>query len=124
MNTKPKYEHLKVYKFKPGSSGNPAGRPKSYITVLKELGYTKPVIATMVAEIMFLTESEVWKIIKSEHTEPIIRVAIARAFSRAAYKGEYKYIADYMNILFGKPMPFIPEIPVQDNESKSSLEVK
>jgi|GEM_PF-3631159 hypothetical protein len=118
MNPKPKYEHLKTYKYKPGQSGNLAGRPKSYMTVLKELGYTKPVIATMVAEIMFMTEDEVWKILKSERTEPIIKVAIARAFSKASYKGEYKYIADYMNILFGRHIPYIPESPSTESNTQ------
>ena len=53
MNRNPKTEHLQIYKYKKGQSGNMQGRPKSYVTILKELGYTKPVIATMVAEIMF-----------------------------------------------------------------------
>jgi len=108
MNRHPKYTHLEVHQFKKGQSGNLQGRPKGYQTILKELGYTKPVIATMVAEIMFLNENEVWAIAKSE-TEPVIRKLIARAFYNAGHSGEYKDIEDFMTILFGRSVPFIPE---------------
>ena len=116
MNSKPKYSHLAVYKFKPGQSGNLAGRPKSYMTILKELGYTKPVIATMVAEIAFMPLEELYEI-RDSRTEPAIRVAIAKSFCRAAYTGEYKYIADFLTILFGRPVPFIPEEPAPETKT-------
>ncbi len=110
MNKNPKYEHLTQYKWQPGQSGNIQGRPKSYQTILKELGYTRPMIATMTAEIMFLSGREVRKIYDSE-TEPIIRSIIARAFLKANYTGEFHYIEPYLKILFGRPTPFIPEPP-------------
>ena len=115
MNPKPKISHLEIYKYKPGQSGNKLGRPKSYVTVLKELGYTKPVIATMIAEIMFMTHDEVWKIAKSECTEPVIRKMIAMAFWKAGRSGEYKYVTDLMLILFGRPMPYTQEVPSNEN---------
>ncbi len=118
MNPKPKYEHLQVYKYKHGQSGNKLGRPKSYVTILKELGYTKPMIATMVAEIMMLNSNDIYKIVDSD-TEPMIRKAISKAFCKAVYTGEYKYISDYMTILFGRPVPYIPEIHSPDNENKT-----
>lgn len=110
MNRNPKYEHLQAYRYKPGTSGNLKGRPKSYITILKELGYSKPVLATMVAEIMFMPFYEVSELANSA-SEPSIRVTVARAFYKAARSGEYKYIADYLVLLFGRPMPFIPTCP-------------
>jgi hypothetical protein len=116
MNPKPKFSHLAVYKFKPGQSGNVAGRPKSYMTILKELGYTKPVIATMVAELMFMPLDELYEI-RDSRSEPAIRVAIAKSFCRAVYTGEYKYIADFLTILFGRPVPFIPEVPAPETKT-------
>ena len=116
MNKNPKFSHLSVYKFKPGQSGNVNGRPKSYVTVLKELGYTKPVIATMAAELMFMTKEELWQVARSERVEPVIRVGIARAFYSYACRGNYKDIADIMNILFGRHMPFIPEAPTSEDK--------
>ncbi len=74
-------------------------------------------IATMVAEIMFMNENEVWAIAKSE-TEPIIRKVIARAFYYASDNGKYKDIESFMTILFGRPVPFIPE-PTENKTSKS-----
>jgi hypothetical protein len=122
MNHSPKTDHLQVYKFKPGQSGNKLGRPKSYVTILKELGYTKPVIATMVAEIMFMNEVEVRKLSDS-NTEPIIRTIIAAAFHTCNYGGgDYKCIEPYMKILFGKPVPYTleslsdKETPEQENQ--------
>ncbi len=116
MNRNPRYEHLQVYKYKSGQSGNLKGRPKSYITILKELGYSKPMLCVMVAEIMFMSYEEVRELANS-YTEPTIRKTIARAFQRAAYSGEYKFIADYLILLFGRPVPFIPPAPKETNPS-------
>ena len=119
MNSHPKHDHLEIHQFKPGQSGNKLGRPKSYVTILKELGYTKPVIATMVAEIMFMSYNEVRKL-EDSPTEPVIRKAIATSFRKAANYGEYKYIADYMIILFGRPIPYISESP-QDSKVSDNV---
>jgi hypothetical protein len=113
MNHNPKTEHLQVYKYKPGQSGNISGRPKSYVTILKELGYTKPVIATMVAEIMFMPPKNIRELDDSD-TEPIIRTIIASAFRKANYTGEYRYIEPFMKMLFDKPLPYIPEPPPEN----------
>jgi len=113
MNKSPKYDHLAIYKFKPGQSGNIQGRPKAYQTVLKELGFTKPVIATMIAEIMFMSAAEVRKLCDSD-TEPVIRTIIANAFRKANGYGDFSYIEPYLKILFGRPIPYIPE-SVQNN---------
>lgn len=98
MNKAPKYEHLALYKWQPGTSGNKNGRPKSVVTILKEMGYVKPVISAMVCEIMFMSMKQV-RAIADDDSEPVIRQAIAEAFKEAAYSGEYKYIADYMKLL-------------------------
>lgn len=117
MNSNPKFSHLAVYKFKPGQSGNLNGRPKSYVTILKELGYTKPVIATMVAEIAFMSYNEL-KAITNSDTEPVIRQAIAKAFMTASYKGDYKYISDYLAILFGRPVKYITKAPLSGDNNE------
>jgi hypothetical protein len=116
VNRQPKYEHLEGYKYKPGQSGNLKGRPKNYITVLRELGYSKPMLAVMVAEIAFMPYYKVRELANSD-TEPSIRVTIARAFQRAAHSGEYKFIADYLVLLLGRPVPFIPLAPPENNLS-------
>ncbi len=106
MNKNPRYDHLEQYKWQKGQSGNALGRPRSYVTILKELGYTKPLIATMTAEVMFMTHQEVETLANSK-TEPIIRRIIANAFRSADYDGEFKYIEPYMKILFGRTIPYI-----------------
>lgn len=116
MNKNPKHEHLLAHRYKPGQSGNKAGRPKSYLTVLKELGYTKPVIATMVAEIAFMKRYKVQELRESQ-TEPAIKVGIARAFYLYAYHGDYKYISDLMNLLWKCQVPYVPEGDILDNKS-------
>lgn len=118
MNKSPKFSHLAVHRFKPGQSGNLAGRPKSYMTVLKELGYTKPVIATMVAELMFMPLDKLYEI-RDSTTEPAIRVVIAKAFCKAAYYGEHKYIAGYLTIVFGQPVPYINLEPGPEDGSEA-----
>lgn len=105
MNHNPKTDHLTQYKWQKGVSGNKAGRPKAVDTILREMGYSKPVIAAMVAEIAFMRYHEVEEIADSAN-EPIIRTIIASAFKTARdYDGEYKYIEAYMKFLVGNPSP-------------------
>jgi hypothetical protein len=110
VNKNPKYEHLKVYRYKSGTSGNRNGRPKSYLTLLKELGYSTPMLAVMVAEIAFMPCEEVRELSLSTK-EPAIRVTIAKAFSKATYSGDYRYISDFLSILTRMPVPFIQPVP-------------
>jgi Family of unknown function (DUF5681) len=119
MNYKPKTAHLEIHQYKPGQSGNKSGRPKSSVTILKELGFTKPVIATMTAEIAFMSYPEVYQLAESR-TEPILRRIIAEAFKSAAYDGEYRFIEPYMKILFGRTVPYIPEPPKDNNQTQDS----
>jgi hypothetical protein len=116
MNKNPKFEHLTQYKWKPGQSGNSLGRPKAYQTILKELGYTQPVIAVITAEIAFLPYPQVEELAYSK-TEPILKRIIAEAFRSACYDGEYKFIEPYMKILFGRTVPYIPEQENKGNEN-------
>lgn len=119
MNKNPKFQHLEVFKWKKGESGNIAGRPKSAITVLKELGYTKPVIATFTAEIAFMEMKELQNIRRRNDDEPAIRAVIAEAFGRAAYYGEYKYIEPFMKLLIGNPVPVLKWPEITDNNTEN-----
>ncbi len=117
MNYAPKFDHLTQYKWKPGTSGNKGGRPKSVVTILKEMGYVRPVISAMVCEIMFMPYHQV-RHISDDENEPVIRRAIAEAFREAAQSGEYKYIADYMKLI-PQSLKINPElIPEKEDTDK------
>ncbi len=122
MNNAPKFDHLTQYKWKPGTSGNKGGRPKSVVTILKEMGYVKPVISAMVCEIMFMPYYQV-SLISDDRNESVIRRAIAEAFREAAQSGEYKYITDYMKLI-PQFLPFNPEPVKCDNQTENSHESK
>lgn len=88
--------------FKPGESGNPAGRPKKIFTVLKESGYTRDDIREAFTEIGWQTMDDLQEIFKNDKSPAIMRL-IAHAFKRGVEKGDFRYVSEILQHVIGKP---------------------
>lgn len=98
----PNPENIEPYKMKPGQTLNPNGRPKKIYTVLKESGYSKDDMREAFHEIGWLTEDDA-KAIIDDPTKPLLVKTLAQAFIKGAMKGDYRYIAEIIQQVIGKP---------------------
>ncbi|HPS53674.1 MAG TPA: DUF5681 domain-containing protein [Phycisphaerae bacterium] len=83
-------KNLDLGKFKPGQSGNPAGRPKGYASLSERL---KLLLEKSVGDI--ITESEKTVILKNQgkgFLELSIADAIVKTAVRESLKGDFKFI--------------------------------
>lgn len=90
MPRKPPPEHTR---FKKGQSGNPAGRPKSRLTVesLREI----------IDRMSFMTRKQLDAVIENEET-PMIELQIASVLSQAVKSGDYSRVQFILDRVLGK----------------------
>lgn len=98
----PKPENLIPHQMKPGQTLNPNGRPKKYVTLLKEQGYKLAEINDTIQAMlsMDLDElKEVWQNPKAT----ILEKTIANAMRKSLEKGSLYSIETLLSRVFGKP---------------------
>ena len=85
-----------------GESGNPAGRPKKYVSSLKEVGYQLSEVNDCIQYMMAMTIEElqdVWKNPKAT----ILEKTIANAMHKSMQKGSLYSIETLLSRVYGKP---------------------
>ena len=88
--------------FKPGQSGNPAGRPKKIYKILRESGFSIEDIRDAFAEIGWQKQEEL-EAIMLDPEKPVILKVIAKAFLKGSDKGDYRYVREILEQTMGKP---------------------
>lgn len=92
-------EHLKPYQFKPGQSGNPAGRPPEAPAALKN--YTKKEIAEVLCRMMKMTVDELVRF--SKHPEATaLEVIISSVIRECMKKGDFWALDKMLERVIGK----------------------
>ena len=82
----PKKENIEPYKWDKGVSGNPNGRPKKYVTLLKDSGYKLSEINDTIQVMMSMDLTELKEVFDNPKAT-ILEKTIANAMRKSLEKG-------------------------------------
>jgi len=88
-------------KFVKGECGNPNGRPRNYLTLMHEKGYTSPEILTTLNTIITLTVPELKKLWQNEAATGLEKI-ICGAVIADMKKGTLDNLMKILERLYGK----------------------
>lgn len=88
--------------FKKGKSGNPTGRPKKFVSLLKEMGYKKSEIADTMLAILAMDIDELKDVYQNQNTT-ILEKLVASAMKKAIEKGDLNSLEIILNRVHGAP---------------------
>jgi len=88
--------------FKKGQSGNPNGRPKSYVTGLKDAGYNMTEINMSIRHMLSMNIEELRKVYENPDAT-ILEKTVAGAMRKSLEKGSLYSIETLLSRVFGKP---------------------
>ena len=89
-------------KFKPGESGNPGGRPRKYISTLKEQGYKLSEVNDAI-QVLISMDLEELKTVYTNPRSTVLEVTIAGAIKKSIEKGSLYSIEALLSRVYGKP---------------------
>ena len=95
-----KNEHLN--QFKKGESGNPNGRPRKYVSLLKEQGYKVSEINDTIQAMMAMDMDEI-KTVWENPKATILEKTVANAMRKSLEKGSLYSLETLLTRVFGKP---------------------
>jgi hypothetical protein len=99
-NNRMSKEHLIPYK--PGQSGNPNGRPRKYVSLLKEQGYKLAEINDTIQAMMSMDLEEL-KTVWDNPKATVLEKTIAAAMRKSLEKGSLYSLETLLTRVYGKP---------------------
>ena len=88
--------------FEPGESGNPNGRPRKYVTLLKEQGYKLSEINDTIQVMMSMDMDELSDVYKNPKAT-VLEKTIANAMNKSLQKGSLYSLDTLLTRVYGKP---------------------
>jgi len=98
----PNPENIEKYKIQKGQVLNPNGRPKKYVTQLKECGYKLSEINDTIQTMLSMNLDEL-KLVWDDPNATILEKTIANAMKRSLEKGSLYSIETLLSRVYGKP---------------------
>lgn len=98
----PNEENIEPHKFKKGQSGNPNGRPRKYVSLLKEQGYKLSEINDTIQSMMAMDIEELKEVFENPKAT-ILEKTIANAMRKSLSNGSLYSVETLLTRLYGKP---------------------
>ena len=98
--------------FKKGQSGNPNGRPKKFVTLLKEMGYKRSEINDTI-QAMLAMDMEELKDVWDDKNATILEKTIASAMKKSIEKGSLYSMETLLSRVFGMPKQEIEQTIIE-----------
>ena len=91
------------FQFKRGQSGNPKGRPRKFVTTLKEHGYKASEIGDTIKVLLSLKLSELKDLHENQDDHTIMEITCAKALMDCYKKGSLDSLETMLSRAFGRP---------------------
>lgn len=88
--------------FKKGQTGNPNGRPRKFVTTLKEIGYKRSEINDSIQAMLAMDKDEL-KDVFANPNATILELTIASAMKKSIEKGSLYSMETLLSRVFGMP---------------------
>lgn len=98
--------------FKKGQSGNPNGRPRKFVTTLKEIGYKRSEINDTIQAMLAMDKDELTDAMKNPKAT-ILEMTVASAMKKSIEKGSLYSIETLLSRVFGMPKQEIEQTIIE-----------
>jgi len=106
-----------------GQSGNPAGRPKKYVSLLRDAGYKLSEINDTI-QVMMAMDLDELKSVFDNPKATILEKTIANAMRKSLQKGSLYSLETLLTRVYGKPKETIDTNNKTDFSGKIQIELK
>lgn len=98
----PNPQNIEPYKMKKGQTLNPNGRPRKYVSLLKDQGYTLSQVNDSIQVLMSMDESELKEVLDNPKAT-ILEKTVAKAMITSLNKGSLYSMDTLLSRVYGKP---------------------